>query len=159
MKELMKVIVCTKYGPPEVLQFQEIEKPIPGDNEVLVKIHATTVTIGDVIIRRGRHPDSRFYTLMLHLAFDLLKPRRSILGMEIAGEVEEVGKDVTQFKKNDPVFGSTFGLKFGGYAQYKCFPENGIMAIKPTNLSFEEAVTVPGGGMTALVCLRKGNVQ
>ena len=155
----MKAIVCTKYGPPDVLQLHEIEKPIPKDNEVLVKIYATTVTIGDVIVRSGRHPDSMFYTLMLHIVFGLRKPRRSILGMEIAGEIEEAGKNVTQFKKGDQVFGSTFELKFGGYAEYKCFPSDGVLAIKPTNISYEEAAALPGAGMTALHCLRRGNVQ
>jgi len=155
----MKAIVYEKYGLPDVLQIKEVEKPIPKDNEVLVKIHATTVTIGDVIVRKGEHPDSKFFTLMLHLVFGIKKPRRSILGMEIAGEVEEVGKQVTKFKKNDKVFGSTFGLKFGGYAEYKCFPEDGILEIKPINTTYEEAATVPGGGMTALHCLRKGNIQ
>jgi NADPH:quinone reductase-like Zn-dependent oxidoreductase len=155
----MKAIVYTKYGPPEVLQLQELEKPIPKDNEVLVKIYATTVTIGDVIVRSGKHPDSKFYTLVLHLVFGLRKPKRSILGMEIAGEIEVVGKDVSRFKKGDQVFGSTFGQKFGGYAEYKCMPEDSVLAIKPPNISYESAATIPGGGMTALRCLRRGNVQ
>lgn len=155
----MKAVVYTKYGSPEVLQLQDVDKPIPKENEVLVKIHATTVTIGDVIVRKGKHPDSKFYSVMLHLVFGFRKPRRSILGMEIAGEIETVGKNVTRFKKNDQVFGSTFGLKFGGYAEYKCFPEDGVLSIKPANITYEEAATIPGGGMTALHCLRRGNVQ
>jgi NADPH:quinone reductase-like Zn-dependent oxidoreductase len=156
----MKAIFCTKYGPPEVLEFRDIQKPIPKDNEILVKIYATTVTIGDVIIRSGRHPDSKFYSLMLHLVFGLLKPnpKRSILGMELAGKVESIGKDVTKFGIGDKVFASTFSLKFGGYAEYKCFPENSMIAAKPENLSYKEAAAVPGAGMTALNCLRKGKV-
>lgn len=155
----MKAVVFKKYGPPEVLQIQDLEKPVPKDNEVLVKIYATTVTIGDVIIRSGKHPDSRFYSVMLHLVFGLTKPRRSVLGMEIAGEIEEIGKDVTKFKKGDQVFGSTFSIKFGGHAEYKCFPENGVIEIKPSNLTYEETATIPGGGMTSLICLRKANIK
>ncbi len=137
---MMKAVIFKKYGPPEVLQLRDMEKPVPKEKEVLVKIHATTVTIGDVIIRSGKHPDSTFYSIMLHLAFGLFKPRKRILGMEIAGEIEALGKDATLFKEKDQVFGSTFGIKFGGYAEYKCFPENGVLAIKPANLSYEEAV-------------------
>ena len=155
----MKAIVCTKYGPPDVLQLKEVEKPVPKDNEVLVKIHATTVTIGDVIIRSGKHPDSRFYTLMLHLVFGLRKPKRNILGMELAGEIESMGKNVTRFKEGDQIFASTFSVKFGGYAAYKCLPEDGVIVLKPGNLTYEESATVPGGGMTALTCLRKANIQ
>lgn len=155
----MKAIVYENYGPPDVLQLKEIEKPIPKDNEVLVKIHATTVTIGDIIIRSGKHPDSKFYTFILHFVFGIWKPKRSILGMEIAGEIEEIGKNVTLFKENDQVFGSTFGLNFGGYAEYKCFPEKSILLKKPTNISYTEAATIPGGGMTALRCLRRGKIM
>lgn len=117
----MKTIVCKKYGNPEVLQIQEVDKPIPKENEALVKIHATTVTIGDTIIRRGKHPDSKFYTLMLRFVFGLRKPRMPILGMEIAGEVEAAGRKVTKFKTGDQVFGSTYKQKFGGYADERCF--------------------------------------
>ena len=155
----MKVIVCTKYGSPEVLQFREVEKPTPKNNEVLVKIYATTVTIGDAFIRSGKHPDSKFFTLMLHIVFGLRRPKNSVLGMEIAGKIEAVGKNVTLFEVGDQVFGSTFKLKFGGYAEYKCFPEKSILTKLPTNITYEEAATIPGGGMTALVCLRKGNIK
>jgi NADPH:quinone reductase-like Zn-dependent oxidoreductase len=155
----VKTVICTKYGNPEVLQFHEIDKPIPKENEVLVKTHATTVTIGDTIIRSGKHPDSKFYTMMLHFVFGIRKPNNPILGMEIAGEIEAVGKNVTKFKMGDQVFGSTFKLKFGGYAEYKSFPEHGLLAIKPANLTYGEAATIPGGGMTALRCLRKGKIE
>ncbi|MCP4359982.1 MAG: NAD(P)-dependent alcohol dehydrogenase [Chloroflexi bacterium] len=155
----MKAIVYEKFGSPEVLQLKEVKKPVPKDNEVLVKVQATSVTIGDVILRSGKHPDSQFQTLMLHMVLGLRKPRRPILGMELAGEIEAIGKDVTRFKKGDQVFASTFGEKFGGYAEYKCLSEDGVLAIKPANISYEEAATVPGGGMTALKVLRKANIQ
>jgi NADPH:quinone reductase-like Zn-dependent oxidoreductase len=155
----MKAVVYEKYGPPEVLTLREIEKPTPKENEVLVKIEATTVTIGDVIMRSGKHPDSQFQTIMLHLVLGLRKPRRPILGMELAGEIESAGRAVTQFKQGDQVLASTFGVKFGGYAEYKCLPEDGVLVMKPANISYEEAAAVPGGGMTALKVLRKANVQ
>lgn len=155
----MKAIVCTKYGSPDVLQLREVKKPVPKDNEVLVKVYATTVTIGDVFIRNGKHPDSKFYTIMLHLVFGLRKPKRKILGMELSGNIESIGKNVKLFKSGEAVFASTFGAKFGAYTEYKCLPEDGILAIKPANISFGEAATIPGGGMTALNVLRKGKVR
>jgi NADPH:quinone reductase-like Zn-dependent oxidoreductase len=158
-KEKMKAIVCTKYGPPDVLQLKEVEKPIPKDNEVLIKIHATTVTIGDVIVRRGKHPTSKFQTLMLHLMLGLKKPKKHILGMELAGEIESVGKEVKRFKKGDQVFAST-EMKFGAYAEYKCLPEDRILALKPTNMTLEEAAAgFASGGITASNVLRKANIQ
>ncbi len=158
----MKAVICTKYGPPEVLQFKEIEKPIPKDNEVLIKINATTVHIGDTKIRRlepglGSVTDFFFKPLM-RIIVGFKGPRKKILGMELAGDIEAVGKDVTLFKIGDPVFAST-EFRFGTYAEYCCIPEDGMLAIKPTNMSYEEAAPVSNGGLTALIHLRKATIQ
>ena len=153
----MKAIVYERYGPPEVLQIKEIQKPTPKNNEVLIKVRATTVTIGDTRMRSFTVPREQWLFARLYLG--IRKPKRSILGMELAGEIEAVGKDVTRFKVGDPVFASTFEVDFGGYAEYKCIAEDGLLAIKPANLTFEEAAASVGAGMTALRCLRRGNIQ
>ena len=155
----MKSIVCTKYGPPEVLQLKEVEKPSPKDNEVLVKVHATTVTIGDTIMRSFNLPVSGWQKLLARLFLGWHSPKRPILGMELAGEVESIGRKVTRFKPGQAVFASTFAVNFGGHAEYKCLPENGVIAIKPANLTYEQAAAIPGAGQTAWQCLKKGKIQ
>ncbi len=156
----MKAVVYTRYGPPEVLRLADVPKPAPRDHEVLVKVRATTVTIGDTIMRSLNMPAvSGWQKLLARLFLGIRKPRRPILGMELAGEVESVGKKVTRFKPGDVVLASTSAVNFGGYAEYKCLPEDGVIAIKPANLTYAEAAAVPGAGMTALRCLNKGNVQ
>lgn len=158
----MKAVICTKYGKPEVLQIKEVIKPIPKSNEVLIKILATTVHIGDTKIRRlepgmGQVKDFFFKPLM-RIIIGFTGPRRKILGMELSGEIEAIGKDVTHFNVGDPVFAST-EFRFGTYAQYCCIPEKGILAIKPANMTHEEAAPVSNGGITALIHLRKANIQ
>ncbi len=155
----MKAILYTEYGPPEVLRLQDVEKPTPRDREVLVKVHATTVTIGDTIMRSLNIPLHGWQRLLARLYLGIRKPKRSILGMELAGEVESVGRKVTRFKPSDPVFASTFAVNFGGYAEYKCLPENGVLALKPANLTYEEAAAIPGAAQTAWQCLKKGKIQ
>ncbi len=155
----MKAVIYTQYGPPDVLQITEIEKPTPKDHEVLVKVVATTVTIGDTIMRSFKLPIPRWQQIFARLYLGVFKPKRQILGMELAGDIEAVGKGVTRFEPGDAVFASTFAVNFGGYAEYKCLPEDGVLAIKPANLTYEEAAAVPGAGMTALHCLRKGNIE
>jgi NADPH:quinone reductase-like Zn-dependent oxidoreductase len=155
----MKTMIYEKYGSPEVLHLKEMAKPTPKDNEVLIRVYATTVTIGDTIMRSLNIPGPRWQRIASRLYLGIRKPKRQILGMELAPEIEAIGRRVTRFKKGDAVLASTFGVNFGGYAEYKCLPEDGMLALKPTNLTYEEAAAVPGGGMTALRCLRKANIQ
>ncbi len=159
----MKAVVYTKYGPPEVLQFKEVEKPVPKNNEVLIKIYATTCHIGDVRVRKFDVPF--LYKIPFRLYLGLLKPKRSILGMELAGEIESIGQNVKRFKVGDKVFGTT-GFTFGAYAQYRCMAENsdkiknGMVLLKPENMTYEDAAAgVTTGGITALLGLRKGKIQ
>jgi NADPH:quinone reductase-like Zn-dependent oxidoreductase len=152
----MKAIVSERYGPPDVLQLKEVEKPILKDNEVLIRIYATTVTSGDVTDRSGKV--SPWAWLPTRIIFGFRKPRRTIPGSDLAGEVESVGKDIKLFKKGDKVFAST-GFGSGAYAEYKCLPEKVIVTIKPTSMTYKEAATIPFGGCTALYLLRKANIR
>ncbi|MFW9773062.1 MAG: NAD(P)-dependent alcohol dehydrogenase [Candidatus Thorarchaeota archaeon] len=152
----MKAALYTKYGLPEVLKVKEVEKPAPEDNEVLIRVCATTVTLYDCWGRACTGPPG--FGLLIKLSSGVRKPKRPILGTEFAGEIESVGKDVNLFKKGDEVFGFT-GMNLGANAEYVCMPEDGALAKKPTNMTYEEAAAIPYGGLTALYFLRKGKIQ
>ncbi len=158
----MKAIVWTKYGPPDGLQLKEVEKPVPKDDQILVKIHATTITAGDCEMRRLELPLMLSFPVRVYAG--LIAPKRiPILGQELAGEVKEVGANVKTYKEGDQVFGTT-GFGFGAYAEYICLPEEpddvqGTLAPKPTNLTYEEAAAVPTAGFEALHFLRKADIQ
>ena len=154
----MKAIVYTEYGPPDVLQLKEVEKPTPKEDEVLIKIYATAVTTGDANARGFTHVPPGFGPLP-RLMFGITGPRKPIIGADLAGEIEVVGKDVKSFKKGDQVYGID-GNNLGTYAEYVCRPEEGALALKPANMSYEEAAAVPFGACTALYFLRdKANIR
>ena len=160
----MKAIVCAKYGPPEVLQLKEVVKPTPKDNEVLIRVHAASVNFGDLMARNFKAVSPRQFNMPFILwlpakfSFGIYQPKITIEGSELAGEIEAIGKDVKRFKKGDKVFGYA-GLSFGAYAEYICLPEAEAVALKPSNLSYEEAVTLPYGAIMATSLLGKANIQ
>ncbi|MBY9005112.1 MAG: NAD(P)-dependent alcohol dehydrogenase, partial [Candidatus Lokiarchaeota archaeon] len=147
----MKAIVYTKYGPPDVLELKEVEKPTPKDNEVLIKVHASTVSSIDLRFRQGKN-------IIARMMSGLIKPKSNVLGSELAGEIESVGKDVRSFKSGDQVFGYT-GQGMGSYAEYRCMPEDGFVGLKPVNMTYEDAAVVPYGALMALDLLRKVDIQ
>jgi len=155
----MRAVVCTDYGPPEVLQLRDVVKPVPKEDEVLVRIRATTVSTADCELRRFDF--APWIWLPMRLAFGIRRPRQPVLGQELAGDVESVGKGVTSLRKGDRVFAAT-GIPLGAYAEYICLRENpqtGGIATMPANLSYEEAAAVPYGGGEALSFLRKADVR
>jgi NADPH:quinone reductase-like Zn-dependent oxidoreductase len=152
----MKAIVYERYGPPDVLELKEVAKPTPKDNEVLIKTHATTVTTGDWRARSLEMPVG--FGPIARLVFGVSRPRQPILGTELAGEIESVGKDVGKFKIGDQVFAFP-GASMGSYAEYKCMPEGGAVALKPPNLTYDEAAAMSFGGTTALLFFRRGKLQ
>lgn len=157
----MKAIVCTQYGPPEVLVLKDVPKPVPKDDEVLIRIHATSVTASDCLIRAMDAPF--IYRVLIQLMIGFGKPRNPILGMVLSGVVERAGKSVTSFKQGDAVFAygamSPVKLRFGSYAEYICLPEDWNLAPKPANTTFEEAAAIPYGGLLAWHFVKKGNIQ
>jgi NADPH:quinone reductase-like Zn-dependent oxidoreductase len=161
---MMKAIVCTRYGPPDVLQLKEVAKPTPKENEVLIRVRATSVNFGDMLARNFRaispHEFSMpfLFWLLAKISFGLNQPKITILGSEFAGGVEEVGNNVKRFKQGDQVFGYP-GQSFGAYAEYLCVPDDGVLTIKPANMTYEEAAVVPYGAIMALNLLQKVNIQ
>ena len=156
----MKAVVYEEYGTPKVLQLKDIQKPRPKDDEILVKIHAATVTSGDIRLRSSDFPP--LFWLPARLLFGLFKPKKKILGHELAGIVEEIGKNVTKFNVGDSVFGTTTLLKTGSYAEYICLPQkwkSGVIGLKPANLNYQEAAAMPVGAMTAIFLLDKANLN
>ncbi|MGM0885867.1 MAG: NAD(P)-dependent alcohol dehydrogenase [Bacillota bacterium] len=152
----MKAMVCTKYGSPDVLELKEVAKPTPKENEILVKVHAATVASGDVRVRSFNSPFLLWLPMRIFLG--LRRPRKPILGVELSGEIEGTGRNVTKFKKGDQIFAMT-GMNFGAHAEYTCLPEDGPIAMKPANMTHEEAAAVSFGGTTALHFFRKANIQ
>ena len=152
----MKAVVMTKFGPPDMLRLQEVAKPVPKDNEVLIRIHTTTVTAADSELRGLRFNLAYRLAMGMYVRFVLTKP--AILGQELAGEIEAVGNHVTRFRQGDQVLGWT-GLHLGAYGEYICLPENGVLAIKPPTIIYEQAAPLPVGGLDAVFLMKKGHIQ
>jgi NADPH:quinone reductase-like Zn-dependent oxidoreductase len=152
----MKAIVYTRPGPPDVVRLQEVETPAPNEDEILIRVHATTVTPGDCNLRR--FPVPTLFWLLMRILYGVRRPRNRILGSDLAGDVEAVGRHVTQFKEGDQVFAST-EMSFGAHAEYVCMPEGGVVAAKPSTMTYEEAAAVPFGALAALFFLREGDIQ
>jgi NADPH:quinone reductase-like Zn-dependent oxidoreductase len=152
----MKAIICTRYGPPEVLRLHEVAQPVPHAREVLIRICATAVTASDGIVRSGKVNPALWLPMRLSLGFT--GPRQPILGMVLSGEIEATGKDVRRFETGAAVYAFTL-LRFGAYAEYICLPEESVIAPKPANITHEEAAAIPYGGLLALYFLRKGSIQ
>lgn len=158
----MKAVIYKTYGGPEVLKLEDVAKPIPKEDEILVKVHASTVTAGALLFRRGGHPTKKIMGFLIRLMAGLTGPKKEILGYDVSGIVESVGKDIVEFKAGDEIFGTTTGLQQGAYAEYVCLKEEwkaGVIAHKPKSLSFEEAAALPVGGMTALFFMKKATIK
>jgi NADPH:quinone reductase-like Zn-dependent oxidoreductase len=155
----MKAVIYEEYGPPEVLQIVEIDKPIPKGDEVLIRVHATTVHRGDSRMRGLDIPGAAWKTFLARLVLGFNKPRNDMLGMELAGEIEAVGQEVTRFKPGDQIFASTMWSGFGAYAEYKCMPQDGVLALKPANITYEEAAVLPSGGITTLGVIKQASIK
>lgn len=154
----MRAAICTRYGPPEALRIEDVEKPVPRDHEVLIKIHASTVNSSDCFVRSGIRSAPLAMQMMMRLVVGFTRPRKRVLGLVLAGEIEETGKAVTRFRLGDRVYAFT-KLHFGAYAEYTCLPETSTMAYAPSNVTLEEAAAVPYGGLLALHYLRRGNIR
>jgi NADPH:quinone reductase-like Zn-dependent oxidoreductase len=160
---MMRAVECTAYGPPEVLKLTKVKKPIPKKNEILIKIHATAATASDCIVRGFKLPRRSPRGVLMGMVLGFSRPRNPILGMILSGEVESKGNSVTRFGIGDRVFGWTLKdgvtIRFGTYAEYKCMPEESVVTLTPTGLSYQEAAAIPYGGLIALHYLRKGGIQ
>ncbi len=159
----MKAAVCTRYGPPEVLEIKDVPKPVPKDDEVLIKIYSTSVTASDCIVRGFKLPFWHPIGLMMGLVIGFKKPRNPILGMVLAGEIESAGKNTGTLKKGDHVFAWTIKspvqTRLGTYAEYKCLPEKSVMSLIPSNITYDEAAAIPYGGLLSLHFLKRGNIK
>ena len=155
----MKAVLCREYGPPEVLQIVERDKPVPKGDEVLIRVHATTVHRGDSRMRGLDIPGAAWKRFLARLVLGFNKPKNDILGMELAGEIKAVGQSVARFKPGDQVFASTMWSGFGAYAEYKCMPQDGALALKPSNMNYEEAAVLPSGGITTLGVIKMADIQ